>query len=268
MSAENQTSGANPNPAKNWETWRNLVKLGATLLAVAMVVWVFLGDYEPVDAIEAATIALVLAPVVAAAAAIERSLETLFDWVETCSGSIVAFLAKSEAWIEEAERGVETARSKFIEAANKVNTQLAEEIAGATDSEAVEKLENMAKVQLDILEHQVGRAESLLASVTTRSPIYRQAKRLGALYISFVMGLLIASFSSVQMLHLLGVFHSPDPGLLTKLDVIITGIVMATGSGPVQSLINLLQQSKEALENVSGFLDSRKGYPPAAGSVE
>ncbi len=268
MSAESQTPFETTPSARNWEGWRNLINLAATLLALAVVAWVFLGDYTPIQAIDAATLALVLAPVVAAAAAIERSLETIFDWIETRSGSIVAFLAKSEAWIEEAELGVETARSKFIEAANKVNAELAEQIAQATDTEAVRLLEGMAKVQLDILEHQVGRAENLLSSVTTRSPIYRQAKRLGALYISFLMGLLIASFGSVQMLHLLGIFHSDAPGLLTKLDVFITGVVMATGSGPVHSLINLLQQGKEALENVSGFLDSRKGHPPAAASSE
>jgi len=264
MSEESNPPGEQPAAPKNWNNWRNLLNLAAVRAGIGLMVTVFSGDYVPRKAMDAVDVAFILAPVIAASAAIERSIETIFDWVETRSGSVVAFLARSEAWIGHAEEAVETSRSKYIAAANAINENLARQIEKVDDLESVKALETKARAKLDILNQQVDRAEGLLSSVTTRSPTYRQAKRLWSLYISFAMGLLIASLGSVQMLHLLGIFKAGGPGLLTKVDVVITGIVMATGSGPVHSLINILQQGKEALENASGFLESRKNNPPTS----
>ncbi len=65
------------------------------------------------------------------------------------------------------------------------------------------------------------------------------------------------------MLHLIGILRGSSPAL-AALDVLITGVVMATGSGPVHSIINLLQQGKEALQSASEFLNARR--TPAAPS--
>ncbi|MEK7784132.1 MAG: hypothetical protein AAB658_01745, partial [Chloroflexota bacterium] len=124
----------------------------------------------------------------------------------------------------------------------------------------IQEHEQRLKATLKVVEDRVERAESLLAGVTTKSPTYRQAKRLASLYISVLLGLLIASVGSVQMLHLLGIFKGQTA---VAFDVLVTGVVMATGSGPVHSVINILQQGKEALESASGFLQARQSQPSA-----
>jgi hypothetical protein len=54
----------------------------------------------------------------------------------------------------------------------------------------------------------------------------------------------------------------PDPAWLANLDVVLTGIIIATGTGPVHSVINILQKGKEALESTSSFLEARKERSP------
>jgi hypothetical protein len=106
----------------------------------------------------------------------------------------------------------------------------------------------------------VKHAEELLANVTTQAPVYRQAKRMMTLYLSFLLGLLVASFGNLQVLHLLGILK-PDHAWLANVDVLLTGIIIATGSGPVHSAINILQQGQEALASTSHYLETRKERP-------
>jgi hypothetical protein len=61
-------------------------------------------------------------------------------------------------------------------------------------------------------------------------------------------------------MHLLGILK-PDHPWLANVDVMLTGIVIATGSGPVHSAINILQQGQEALASTCRFLETRKERP-------
>jgi hypothetical protein len=54
------------------------------------------------------------------------------------------------------------------------------------------------------------------------------------------------------MFALLGIGTVP-----AKFDILITGLIIGTGSSPVHSLIGILQQGKDALDSLGGFLDSR-----------
>ena len=241
---------------RNWTTQRRVLTFLGFLLVGLILAWVLVVQrYTPSQAIQAQEVAVVLAPVVVAAAAIERTLETVFDLIETRAQKVVAFLARTEAWVEAAEREAVNARTKLIQQTAALNEELAQAVA----AQAGEK-EKQVQAVLTVLQHRVDRAEKLLSGVTVESPDYRQAKRLASLYLSLLLGLLIASLGSVQMLHLIGILHGSSPAL-AALDVLITGVVMATGSGPVHSIINLLQQGKEALQSASEFLNARRTQP-------
>ncbi|MBI3242028.1 MAG: hypothetical protein HYZ49_07030 [Chloroflexi bacterium] len=242
----------------DWTPIRRVVTIGSFVVIILVLGYVmFIPKYEAAQANNVADVAIILAPVVAAAAAIERVLETTFDLVETRASKAVAFLAQTEKWIDLAEKEAEEARAKLITVTAKLNSALV-----AIEPTKVLEQEQRLKATLRVVGDRADRAEELLASVTVKSPTYRQAKRLASLYISLVMGLLIASVGSVQMLHLLGIFKGASTWQV-GFDVLITGVVMATGSGPVHSVINILQQGKEALESASGFLQARQSQPRA-----
>lgn len=225
---------------RNWAGWRMLLTVIALGIIIGIMIWSLWRDYAPVTASDAINVPLILAPLLAAAAAVERLLEVIFDFIETQAvRQIVALMAKTEKWINDAEDMAKKARDELVEFSLHLRP------LESTDG------------QLQAIEDQVKRAETLLANVTTQSPVYKQAKRMMTLYLSFLFGLLAAAFGNLQMLHLLGILK-PDPTWLANIDVLLTGIVIATGSGPVHSAINILQQGKEALESTSHFLETRK----------
>jgi hypothetical protein len=227
----------------DWAARRILITVIALGTMIGLIVWSLWQDYAPVTPSETTDVAIILAPLLAAAAAVERLLEVIFDFIETQAVvQVVALMAKTEKWISKAETMANQARDELVELNLKLNP--------------TEK----ASGQLKALEVQVKHAEALLADVTTESPVYRQAKRMMTLYLSFLLGLLVASFGNLQVMHLLGILK-PDHPWLANVDVMLTGIVIATGSGPVHSAINILQQGQEALASTSRFLETRKERP-------
>lgn len=228
----------------DWATRRIWITVIALGVMIGVIVWSLWQNYSPITASETVEVAIILAPLLAAAAAVERLLEVIFDFIETQAVvQIVALMAKTEKWIRDAEAMAKQARDDLVDLHLKLSP--AEKATG----------------QLQALEDQVKHAEALLAEVTTESPVYRQAKRMMTLYLSFLFGLLVASFGNLQVLHLLGILK-PDHTWLANVDVLLTGIVIATGSGPVHSVINILQQGQEALASTSRFLETRKERSP------
>lgn len=224
----------------DWAGRRILIIVIALGVMIGVMLWSLGQNYSPVTPNETIDVAIILAPLLAAAAAVERLLEVIFDFIETQAVvQIVALMARTEKWIGHAEMMAKKARDELIELS--LNLSSTEKAAG----------------QLQAIEDQVKRAQALVAEVTTASPVYRQAKRMMTLYFSFLLGLLVASFGNLQVLHLLGILK-PDHAWLANIDVLLTGIVIATGSGPVHSVINILQQGQEALASTSRFLEQRK----------
>jgi hypothetical protein len=231
----------------NWAARRILMTVIALGVMIGVMGWSLWQDYSPIIPSETIDVTIILAPLLAAAAAVERLLEVIFDFIETQAVvQIVALMAKTEKWIRKAETLAQQARDELVE----FNLSLGPAAKAAG--------------QLQAIENQVKQAEALLADVTTASPVYRQAKRMMTLYLSFLLGLLVASFGNLQMLHLLGILK-PDQAWLANVDVLLTGIVIATGSGPVHSVINILQQGQEALASTSRFLETRKDRSPEKG---
>jgi hypothetical protein len=247
---------------------------------VFLIVWVlFLADVQDVVArpLEVgADLALVLAPVLAAALGVERLLETLFNMIEGAWRTLVAYLGYGMRWLKSAQTEVAEAR-QWVQSMGtvyngtlavyneKMKTMLAEmniskEAADLPDqlntavtqlrAEAEEKAD-AAKALLEDAQRRLKEAETKLASVTD-SPDYRSAKGAATIVLGLMLGVIVATVGQIQAFALLGIGAVP-----ARIDVLITGLIIGSGSYPVHSLVGILQQSKDALDGLGNFLDSR-----------
>jgi hypothetical protein len=222
---------------------------------------------------------VVLAPVLAASAGVERSLETLFGVIEGNWRTLVAFLGRGMRWLQNAETEVESARAWLNKVSAEYTRQLQElpqfaassagtQAAGSTASQpgapagvaqdpkqivatAQAKLQD-AKELMSLAEQRLRTAEGQLSQVTD-SDKYKNAKRAASIFIGLLLGLGVATAGSLQMFALMGV-NVGHP----RVDVIITGLVIGSGSAPVHSLINILQSAKDTLDSAQGWLESKK----------
>ena len=94
-------------------------------------------------------------------------------------------------------------------------------------------------------------AENKLSDATS-SPDYRSAKSAVTIVLGLMLGVIIAAVGQIQAFALLGIGAVP-----ARFDVLITGLVIGSGSYPVHSLVGILQQGKDALDGLGNFLDSR-----------
>lgn len=216
---------------------------------------------------------VVLAPVIAAAAGVERLLESTFNTVESVWRTVVAYLGYGMRWLKSAETEVDEAR-QWLQSAGalyngtlavyneKMKQMLAEaNVAGAIlalpdqiaaqleawKKEADEKTA-AAKLLLQDAQKRLDEAEKKLASLTD-SPDYKSAKAAASVVLGLMIGVVVAGVGQMQMFALLGVDAMPP-----NIDVLITGLIIGSGSYPVHSLVGILQQGKNALDSLNGYL--------------
>src|SRR5205085_6667342 len=72
---------------------------------------------------------------------------------------------------------------------------------------------------------------------------------------SLIMGIGIAGASGLDMFKLLGLI--PNTAGTNLYTVLITGLVIGAGSGPVHSVIGLLQQARDATDQAANLFSSR-----------
>ena len=233
------------------------------LLSGALIVWVFF-----IASITKATVAtlgpaanltLVLAPVLAAAAGVERTLETAFNIIENSWKSLVAYLGRGLRWLNSAELEVDASRQWLADVSARYNQELLSlEIKdGMTASDLSSQMQDKifaAKTMLDLAEKRLSDAESNLANATA-SDGYRNAKAAASIVLGLVIGVIVSTLGQLQMFAMLGIGSVPE-----RFDVFITGLVIGTGSYPVHSLVGILQQTKETLDGAKGYLN-RAGTP-------
>ena len=65
-----------------------------------------------------------------------------------------------------------------------------------------------------------------------------------------MIGVVVAALGQIQMFAMLGIGAVP-----ARIDVLITGLVIGSGSYPVHSLLGILQQGKDTLDSVKGFFN-------------
>jgi len=168
------------------------------------------------------------------AVAIERLLETVFDWYEQSVRSVadvVAEMRKPVDWIEEE---LLQAYKAAKEAAEKTGVEM---------DEASLKL-------LDAAEKRLAEAEKRLRS-WVRAPEYVAWKRALCIWVGLLVGLELAVLGDLGMLRTIGV---PVPRIL---DMLATGFVIGAGPGPMHSIIGMLQGGKDVLEKLARLAEGK-----------
>jgi hypothetical protein len=185
-------------------------------------------------------LAVVLAPVVAAALGVERVIEMLWNLIESYVRSFVAFLAGRSEWLRWASDELKAARERLE--------------ALAQEGDPTKRVDDMLPTNQDALTQLIERAANDVALAEARlnslmgTQQYRDAKRVLSIAISLILGIVIATVTGLQMFALLGI------NVNERIDILITGIAIGTGSTPVHSLVGILQQGKDTLEGLQRTL--------------
>jgi hypothetical protein len=216
----------------------NVRLLFAIMVAVGIVLAVLraLGEKEgliwlftiPPVVQQVGDIAVVLAPLVAISLAIERLLETAFDWFEQatrCTAEVLAAPRETLDWIGR-------------------EYQEAYEAAAAAAEAAAVTLTPASLQALHEAEERLAKAEARLRSWTS-APEYRAWKRALSIWIGLLTGLIVAVIGDLGMFRALGI---PMPRIL---DMLVTGLIIGAGPGPMHSLIGILQSGRDAVNNLA-----------------
>lgn len=194
-------------------------------------VWLFI---VPPVVQQVGDIAVVLAPLVAVSLTIERLLETAFDWFEQatrCTAEVLAAPREALDWIGR-------------------EYQEAYEAAAAAAEAAAVTLTPASIQALQEAEERLAKAEARLRSWTS-APEYRAWKRALSIWIGLLAGLVVAVIGDLGMFRVLGI---PMPRIL---DMLVTGLIIGAGPGPMHSFIGILQSGKDAMNNLAELAKGR-----------
>jgi hypothetical protein len=235
-----------------------LIGIGALVVAawVAIIYWIIIfpeDELQKATAIAGNDLLIILAPVLAAATGVERSLETFFNIIENSFKAMVAYLGKGLRWLKSSEIEVKQARQWLAD----VSTRYADEMQtlqvndssiGQLTSEAQNKMA-MANAMLQLARQRLEAAEENLSDVSN-SDGYRGVKAAASIVLGLMLGVIVAQLGTLQMFALMGVGVMP-----TKIDIFLTGLIIGSGSYPVHSLVGILQQGKDTLDSVKGYFN-------------
>jgi uncharacterized integral membrane protein len=173
-------------------------------------------------------LSVLLGPLVAISVAIERLLETIFDSYEQSVRTAADVLAAPVETLDWIAREYQEAYESAGKAAESIGVDATPETLGA----------------LDKAEQRLAKAEDRLRSWTD-SPEYIAWKRALSIWAGLMVGLVVSVLGDLGMLHTIGI---PMPRLL---DMLVTGLVVGAGPGPMHALIGILQNGKDALGNLA-----------------
>ena len=247
--------------------WFTILVILVLALWVGLIVWVMV--FAPIQDAQAqilgpgATLTLVLAPVLTAATAVERTLETTFNVIENSWRTMVAYLGRGMRWLKSAETEVQEARQFLADVSEKYNQemqniQIGQLSASALTAEMRTRMD-VANQMMSLANQRLQDAEGNLADITSSSG-YISAKAAASIVIGLMLGVIVAAVGQLQMFAMLGIGIVP-----ARVDVLITGLIIGSGSYPVHSLVGILQQGKDTLDSVKGYFNRSA---PTAQAVE
>ena len=239
--------------ARRW--YRILVSV-IVVLWLVLIGWVLVSPIQDAAALPlaaGANLTIVLAPVLAAATAVERTLESIFNVFEGNWHTMVAYLGRGLRWLKNAEIEVQQARQFLADASEKYNSELqgiqfGQSSASTIADEVQAKVESANKLMV-IAQQRLQNAEDNLADVTS-SDSYISAKAAASIILGLMLGVIIAAIGQLQMFAMLGIGIVP-----AQIDVLITGLVIGSGSYPVHSLVGILQNGKSTVDSITGYLN-------------
>lgn len=232
--------------------WRvNMRVLLGTLFLIALAMAVLRALAEPTGlawlfvvvpaAGVAGDIATVLGPLLAVSVAVERLLETAFDAFEQSARAVADVLATPKEALDWIGREYQAAYEAAAEAAGKVGQEASDE----------------ALAKLAAAEARLAQAEARVRAWTS-APEYIAWKRALCIWAGLVVGLGVAVFGDLGMIRTIG---APAPRLL---DMVITGLVIGAGPGPMHALIGIIQSGKDAANNLADLARSKAAELKAA----
>ncbi len=177
---------------------------------------------------EVGEFATVLSPLLSISLAIERLLETAFNWYEQSLRTVADILGTPKAMLDWIGREYQEAYDATEEAAKTVGVEPSQESLGI----------------LDMAEERLVKAEERLRGWTA-APEYLSWKKALCIWFGLLAGLLVSVLGDLKMLNYIGV---PAPRFV---DMVITGLVIGAGSGPMHDMIGILQGGKNALGSLS-----------------
>ncbi|MCP4399922.1 MAG: hypothetical protein GY801_21775 [bacterium] len=172
--------------------------------------------------------ASLLAPFMSVAFAIERLLETSFSWFEQSSRAIADILVAPREtldWI-----------GREYQEAYEVTKEATATIGAETTPESFDLL--------NAAEERLAKAEARLRG-WVNAPEYIAWKKALSIWFGLLIGLVIAVVGDLGMLRYLGI---ATPRFI---DMILTGLILGAGPGPMHDLIGLLQGGKNAIGSLS-----------------
>jgi len=240
----------------NTRAWFRVLVIVFIILWLILIAWVLLSPIKDAEALPlavGANLTIVLAPVLAAAAAVERTLESIFNVLENSWRTMVAYLGRGLRWLKNAEVEVQQARQFLANASEKYNAELRDiQFGGASASALADQIQakvTSANKLMVLAQQRLENAEGNLAAATS-SPSYVNAKAAASIVLGLMLGVIIAAVGQLQMFAMLGIGIVP-----AQIDVLITGLVIGSGSYPVHSLVGILQQGKGTVDSVKGYLN-------------
>jgi hypothetical protein len=269
------------NTFKEDSDMKRVLLITALALALSLVVTgiALADDGGTGDTASAGDVALLLAPLVAAATAIERFIEMCFNQVESTILNLGSFLNMGGEYVKWAQGQVEEFQKMFLTLGDEVNkAKAAVSRAMKAVEEAPEGAEHeKAKAELDKVKNEAAArvsafdtAEDALEDAQDRlvqflkEPYWVSRKQAIATLAAIVLGVAAAFVGRIRMFDLLnidlakGVTNAGLAQFLVGVDMAITGLVIGTGSGPVHSLIGILQSTKDTI-NKAGKLWKGEG---------
>lgn len=239
------------------QNWFRVLVIVLLILWAALIFWVLV--IAPITDAPAAqmdvgtTMTMVLAPVLAAAATVERTLETGFNVIEGSWRTMVAYLGRGLRWLKSTETEVMQARQFLAEVAEKYNLELQKieigELSASALTAEMQARMDIANRMMSLAQQRLEDAEENLAAVTS-SESYISAKAAASIVVGLMLGVIIAGMSQLQMFAMLGIGVVP-----ARVDVLVTGLIIGSGSYPVHSLVGILQQGKDTLDSVKGYFN-------------
>jgi len=239
------------------QTWFRVLAALIIILWVVLIFWVLavapITDAQAAQLDVGATMTLVLAPVLAAAAAVERTLESAFNIIEGNWRTMIAYLGRGLRWLKSAETEVKQARQFLADIADKYNQEMRNieigQLSASAITDEVQARIGIANRMMAVAQQRLKDAEGNLSGVTS-SDGYIRAKGAASIIVGLMLGVIVAGLSQLQMFAMLGI-----GGVPARIDVLITGLIIGSGSYPVHSLVGILQQSKDTLDSAKGYFN-------------
>jgi hypothetical protein len=202
-----------------------------------------------------------LTPVVAAATSIERILEMIWNWFESAAQQLVATLGLGKEWAKYTRQQVISAQNTLATLAHQATVLEARMLnqpppppaapPDPNDPTRALQEEHQGIIQkIDAAQTKLKDAQEQLASALT-SPVYKSRKQSLSVLLGLVFGLITSFTTGMNIFDLLTI---PNTG---NFGIFVTGLVIGAGTGPVHSLLGILQQSRDALDQVANLFSAR-----------